>query len=749
MDKENMKEEKEYLYSVNELLQYLLKVEIDKLSGIKKEVISFRKDMWENSIHYTNDFDRLTEMNQYLQQEHIRTAEYESARKNVEMFKTLIESPYFGRVDFIEKGEEEVEKVYIGKGNITDPKTGRIYVYDWRAPISSMYYRFEHGKASFKAPFGEIEGEITLKRQYKIVEANLKYFFDCSIQISDEILQDVLGSNSSTKMRSIIETIQKEQDMVIRDSDNDLLIVQGVAGSGKTSIALHRIAFLLYEGLNTKLSSNNILILSPNDAFNNYISHVLPELGEENVERTTMEAIVSDCLKNEMAKYNLEFAGRNRQLEQCIGGRSKLEGEKVSRWVEFKNSDTFKEIIDRYLRLYERKLIQFEDVYYGCKLIMSKSELKSSFLNNKTGVPVAKRLERLKNRLLDMIVELRKDRLYKLEKITQRSEGHEFEIKSFARLLLMKDSKAFETRINKFTELDVFFMYKNLFKSKEQFYKIAKGLSLPDDIDEIIEHSYKDMAFKKVHYEDLTAIAYMKLRVFGNEIKDSIRQVVIDEVQDYYPIQIAIIKELYLEARFTVVGDIAQTIEKNSEVSIYDSISKILDKKKAIRLSLNKSYRSSYEINEFAKKIYNLNTECISFPRFEEAPEVVSAINEEGLIDILLVKMQRYLEEGFETLVILCKTMKQSELLYGRIKDRIKIRIVNGNEEEADKGCMIMPIYAAKGLEFDAVLVYGTDDFNFCSEMDRRLLYIACTRALHRLSLYYEGEKSRFLNGVI
>ena len=741
-----MEEEKSYLANTIELLQHLIETETDNLTGRKRELISSRKDMWDNSAHFADDFDKLIEMNQHLQSVQSRTSDYESTRKSIERYKKMLDTPYFGRLDFIETGEEENEKIYIGKGHVHDGESGKIIVYDWRAPISSMYYRFEPGKASFKAPFGEIVGELTLKRQYKIVKAQLKYFFDCSVQISDEILQEVLSRNSSPKMRNIIETIQKEQDIIIRDTENDLLIVQGVAGSGKTSIALHRVAFLLYEGMSSRLASNNILILAPNDAFNNYIGQVLPELGEENVVRATMEGMVKTILEDEVEKNSfIGFEGRSKQLEECILGRGSIGGDAVVNWVKFKGSSTFREIIDRYLKLYEHRLLKFDDVYYNGRLILNKIEFKSMFLNNKIGAVMAKRLARIESRIMDMTVDLRKERLKKIETIVGRSDEHQFEIKSFSRLLLMKNSQAFSAKLKKVTQLDIFSIYKSLFKSKEQFYKIAKGLTLPEDIDEIIEYTYATMDGQSPNYEDLTAIAYMKLKVFGKDANEDIRQVVIDEVQDYYPIQLAIMKELYERAKFTVVGDIAQSIERSCEVSRYDDLPELLGKSKTIRLSLNRSYRSSYEINEFAKDIHEGIVDCISFPRYEEVPEVIFQENEETLLKMLLERNLRYLGEGFKTVAILCKTMKQTEALYNKLKDKMEIRIVEGNDDETEKGCMIMPIYAAKGLEFDAVLLYGVDDVNYCTNMDRRLLYIACTRALHRLSIYYIGKKSRFL----
>lgn len=284
-------EEQEYLVNTIQHISQELDKELVVLEGRKAELIKLRKEMWENTVHFTSDFERLTEVNQYLSSLESQTAGYDSTLKQIEKYRRLLSSPYFGRFDFSEGESEECEKIYIGIHNVIDMKEQNILVYDWRAPISSIYYEYELGEAEYSTPQGRATGKVQLKRQYKIREGKLQYFFDSSITIDDEMLQQALCRSSSPKMRNIIETIQKEQNAIIRDTENELLIVQGVAGSGKTSIALHRIVFLLYQGLNTKLNSNNIIIISPNEVFSDYISGVIPELGEANVDRITFGEI--------------------------------------------------------------------------------------------------------------------------------------------------------------------------------------------------------------------------------------------------------------------------------------------------------------------------------------------------------------------------------------------------------------------------------------------------------------------------
>ena len=289
----------ETLY-LNNTLDFIKK-ELDKdLSSIKdrrSNLIASRKEMWENGPKSADDFDRIPELNNYLAEINYQTQNYERVSERIEKYKAMLDTPYFGRFDFKEDGYNDVEKIYIGLHNLMDMADISILVYDWRSPIASMYYQCEIGRGSYTSPAGVLSGDLSLKRQYSIENGDLRYFFDSSIQIKDDILQQVLSKNTSPKMRHIVETIQKEQDLIIRDTSSQLLIVQGVAGSGKTSIALHRIAFLLFQGMESKLFSNNIMIISPNSVFSQYIASVLPSLGEENVEQTTLDELTTDILE--------------------------------------------------------------------------------------------------------------------------------------------------------------------------------------------------------------------------------------------------------------------------------------------------------------------------------------------------------------------------------------------------------------------------------------------------------------------
>lgn len=737
---QNHQEESAYLEKVTAFIKNELDNENTMLVEKKRRLIEIRKDMYENTVHFSSDFDRLTEANQYLSEVNYQAAYYSRSLKQIEMQKNMLDSPYFGRFDFIEEGLNIREKIYVGLSNVMDSQTNSILVYDWRAPISGMFYQYEPGSAMYNAPAGTISGDMLLKRQYKIKNSRLRYFYDCSIKINDEILQKVLSQNSSPGMRNIVETIQKEQDTAIRDTENELLIVQGVVGSGKTSIALHRIAFLLYSGISSGLNRGSFIIISPNAIFSKYISSVLPELGEENVEQITFDDIAARHFAG-----RIDFETRNSQLELLtIQGQ----GETALRrsGIEFKGSLNFVQLLDRLIQHYERSMIPFEDVYYDGTMIETRQRIKNIFLDNKYGVPMAKRLKRIENIILNKVHPLQRKRLARIEQTVADSEGHELEVKSFSRLLSIKKTRVFMDRLHRFTEVDYVHLYKALFDDPGLLKRLAGGLELPEDIEQIITQTRGCLEKGYVHYEDCGPLLYLKLRVEGSSMFSDIRQVVIDEAQDYYPMQYEVLKILFREARYTVLGDIHQSIERDVDISLYDDIVKILGREKAaLRLVLNKSYRSSFEINRYTRRLLAGKQKFISFNRHTSRPVVVYR-EARHLVDQAMVRdIDSYFEQGYGSIAIITKTRAGAEDLYARLKDLTLVNLVGNNERKLKKGALIIPAYTAKGLEFDVVLVDDASKENYSTGYDRKLLYIACTRALHQLALYYTGGKSPFV----
>ena len=681
----------------------------------KSEIIEAKKDVRENTEHgitslYTSDgFEALVELSQYINPVTDKIIDYEEEEHKILLLEKMIKSPYFARIDFKFDDEDEFEKIYIGRSSLRKNSYQEMYVYDWRSPIASVFYRFMTGEAFYDAPCGRVTGELNLKRQYEIKNGTLEYFFDSDVQIVDEFLRQLLSQNTTAKMKAIVETIQHEQDVVIRDMENDLLMVQGVAGSGKTSIALHRAAYLMYQGLQTKLSANNIMIISPNSIFEQYISNVLPELGEDNVISSVFEDILSALLNGR------KIQSRNNFLENLIVNSKYKEISRNS--IEFKTSSFFREILDQFLIDIPRQWIEFEDVYYEGKCVVSGQILKDKILG-RPETPLGIKLEQLEDYILEQIFGTGKGRGHKEEKNLIKQE------------------------IQKFIKIDIVELYKILFSNEAYFYSLLQNSNLSQGIKSIWEYTRENLEADRLYYDDAIAIAYLYLKIYGTNKYKNIKQVVIDEAQDYYPLQYEIFNLLFSNAKFTILGDMKQTLAKKEDISFYEQIQKILNKKKSSLIMLDKSFRCTNEILNFSLKFIEQSSQIKSFNRNGDSPKVYIADNSEIFIDEIVKEIKLCQEKGFQSICLICKTEKNSIYLFNKIKHKLDIQLIKNGSVSDLQGVFILPVYMSKGLEFDTVLICDADSQNYHDEDDKNLLYVACTRALHKLSLFCENEVS-------
>ena len=681
----------------------------------KSEIIEAKKDVRENTEHgitslYTSDgFEALVELSQYINPVTDKIIDYEEEEHKILLLEKMIKSPYFARIDFKFDDEDEFEKIYIGRSSLRKNSYQEMYVYDWRSPIASVFYRFMTGEAFYDAPCGRVTGELNLKRQYEIKNGILEYFFDSDVQIVDEFLRQLLSQNTTAKMKAIVETIQHEQDVVIRDMENDLLMVQGVAGSGKTSIALHRAAYLMYQGLQTKLSANNIMIISPNSIFEQYISNVLPELGEDNVISSVFEDILSELLNGR------KIQSRNDFLENLIVNSKYKEISRNS--IEFKTSSFFREILDQFLIDIPRQWIEFEDVYYEGKCVVSGQILKDKILG-RPETPLGIKLEQLEDYILEQIFGTGKGRGHKEEKNLIKQE------------------------IQKFIKIDIVELYKILFSNEAYFYSLLQNSNPTQNIKNIWKFTKENLEADRLYYDDAIAIAYLYLKIYGTNKYKNIKQVVIDEAQDYYPLQYEIFNLLFSNTKFTILGDMKQTLAKKEDISFYEQIQKILNKKKSSLIMLDKSFRCTNEILNFSLKFIEQSSQIKSFNRNGDSPKVYIADNSEIFIDEIVKEIKLCQEKGFQSICLICKTEKNSTYLFNKIKHKLDIQLIKNGSVSDLQGVFILPVYMSKGLEFDTVLICDADSQNYHDEDDKNLLYVACTRALHKLSLFCENEVS-------
>ncbi len=702
--------ENEYLERVLILAKGQLKQAQEIVNKKQLELVEIKKEIRKNRIinmYNTDDFEDLVELNQSSILVTEIVADYDKIKQKINCLENLIESPYFARIDFCFEGEEVPEKIYIGRSSLSEEKSREIYIYDWRSPIASVFYQFMLGNAYYSAPCGRVNGEVALKRQYEIKNSKLLYFFNTDVGINDEILKQMLSKNTSPKMKTIVETIQKEQDMVIRDMQSDLLMIQGVAESGKTSIALHRAAYLMYEGLQSRLSANNILILSPNAIFEEYISGVLPELGERNIVSMVFEDILHMILKENIIQPKRKF------LEKMVSNSPYRE--KIKRSIEFKTSERFKQILDQFVLDVPRYEMEFRDIYFTGQRIAEKEEMKN-FVCQHTELPLAIRLEQLENRILEKGLESKK-RIRKKEKD-----------------LLIQE-------IQKVTKLNISNLYKNLWKNP-LYIQLGEKEEFFEDIEEIRRHTLKNIKSNFLCFDDAIAVLYLHLKIYGNKEYRDIRQVIIDEAQDYYPLQFEILQMLFKQVKFTVLGDINQTISKQENILFYQQVQKCLKKEKSTLIQLNKSFRCTNEILQFSLQFLNTKPEIQSFNRNGDAVTVMALENKEEYLDKIIQKIVEYKEKGFESICLICKTREACKHLFLKLKSKIEVQFITDDRVKNLQRTLILPSYLAKGLEFDAVIICDANAQNYSKEGDKNLLYMECTRALHSLSLFCIGESN-------
>ncbi|MDL2225607.1 AAA family ATPase [Eubacteriales bacterium OttesenSCG-928-M02] len=634
--------EREYLEDMKAIALREIKKLEEEGERYREEIQEAKKEMRTETAHAISDnlygteaFEQLNELSQVATQISITIAGYENAMRQLEKLKKLLSAPYFARIDFTFAGTDTPKEIYIGRSTLR--KAQEICIFDWRAPVASMFYRYGPGPASYQAPQGTIEGTMELKRQYEIKDGLLEYFFDADIEILDEYLRKMLSQNASPQMKSIVETIQREQDMVIRDEKSDVLVVQGVAGSGKTSVALHRAAYLMYAGLTDTLASQNILILSPNTVFEKYIANVLPELGEENVNTYLLEELFRAILGVREIQTRLSV------MEQMVMG----EGD----WV---------------CTLYHSMVFKCTEAFLAILDILPIPERQPNAIRG---------------------------------------------------------------------------AYTRLFAQKGYLQALGKeaGVELPQDIDEIVAYTLENLETSRLFFDDASALAYLFVKHLEVEDYRHIRQVVVDEAQDYYPIHYHILKGLFPNAKYTILGDIHQTIHKPEEMDFYMDILKVLDKKKNATVTLEKSFRCTNQIIKYAAKI--LHTNIQAFGREGDAPIITQVADGEDRTP-LVKEVENCLALGYGSIGILCKTQRECNRLYEKLSKEMAVTLFDQTAAGSLKGVVILPIYLCKGLEFDAVLLWGVDALHYASQADKNLLFIGCTRALHRLSLFYWGDIS-------
>jgi DNA helicase-2/ATP-dependent DNA helicase PcrA len=707
-----------------------------------KTVRETGRTIWEEGDHVweKGDIDAAVEMKQYTDALKQERQKYEIARRQLIKLERLEQSPWFGRVDFTEEGYKDTEQIYIGLTTFFDEK-GDVLIYDWRAPISGIFYDFELGPAYYLCPEGIIRGQVSLKRQYRIEKNRIRFMLDTDMKIDDELLQEILSKSADEKMRNIVTTIQKEQNRIIRDENHQLLMVQGVAGSGKTSIALHRIAYLLYKYRDTNMTSGNILIFSPNTVFNDYISNVLPELGEENMQQTTFEEYLKSRAGNEAS-----FESSSSHMEYVLTAKER-ESEKIRmRGIAYKSSMDFYHLLNRYAHYLEHNTIPFKDIYFKERILIPKKDIEKMFFHDYAGLPMVRRLEKLRQRLHYLIRGPWEERRRQLIEELQHHPEYKSKVRAYSRLFVFHEFKVVRRQIESILYFNVLKAYMDLFDDTDLFARLA-GESLPPDYKEICMDTGRRIRNQMMGYEDISAYIYLKGILEGVPRMSHIRHVVVDEAQDYTPVQYGILRQLFNKTPMTLLGDFNQTIHPLKTGFGYEQVAEILAPESKAVLKLNKGYRSTMEIVAFTRAILN-DSHIESIQRPGEKPKLIRGSDFDELMDKLVGDVKALKDDGFQSIGIICKTAAESQRVFDSIQTSLQVSLLTKDDANFSRGIIVLPVYLAKGLEFDGAMIIGADKETYGLEEDRKLFYTACTRALHRLHLYYTGEMSPFIKEI-
>lgn len=666
IEREEFERERNYLNKTVSLIRKKISKLGQELFDDDSKALEFKKLIWDTHTEMDHN-----EMRSMMAESDLQVSIMQSKGNYLQRLFRIQNKPYFGSIRFKEEGSEEEDNIYIGITHVEDKLD--YYVHDWRSPICSMFYDYETGPASYKAPSGIIKGNIIKKRQYIIEDAELKHIFDNDLNISDSLLQEVLAEESSDKMKNIVNTIQEEQNKVIRNTEDKNLIVEGIAGSGKTSVALHRIAFLLYRIPN--LTSNNVVVFTPNKVFSEYISNVLPELGEDN----TYDMTFYDLLCQNINEY--------KDIENFTDFISRYYKGNVDNYdiIKYKQSDEIIKDINNYINNL-LSTIKFNNKLEYDNFIEIDTEELNNMLNYKYNrFPLFERIKEISKRIASN----------NYEGSTKNASSIEKKLKELLNI-----------------KLDLKDIFNNFYQSEYSKYK--------DKVND-----------KYLYYEDACIFLYIKSLLVGFNTNHVIKEIVIDEAQDYNKLQYLIIKKTFKTSNYTILGDTNQTINPYYKYDSLEELTSIFESSKYI--TLTKTYRSTGKIIDYTNKILGLNH--VTAIRNDKASDIIFRNNitkNDFLADI------NNLKTISKSIAIITKNDKEAEKVYNMLKDDLDIMLIDGFGH-IKRDLVVVPSYVAKGLEFDSVIIY-TDEDNKYQEKDKYLFYVACTRAQHNLIIYNNSK---------
>ncbi|ACB84480.1 RNA polymerase recycling motor HelD [Natranaerobius thermophilus] len=684
--------------------------------------------------------------------------------ETVDKVKRAKSSPYFSRIDFRDHRDEEPKSYYIGKLSLFKEDNEPVII-DWRSPIASLYYEGRLGEVSYKAYEGEITGELSLKRQYTIENEELQDFFDVDITTTDELLQASLRGSADNKLKDIVSTIQAEQNQVIRADLNKPLIVQGTAGSGKTTIALHRIAYLIYT-YEKSFNPENFMIIAPNKLFLDYISNVLPDLGVEEAKQTTF---TSFCF--ELLEIKEQLTLQDYKLSTLLENYGLTNSEKdLIKWrATFKGSMTFKKLIDNYICQIEQDLLPKEGIELEGYSIMSKDEITTAFMKDYSYLPLFQRIDHIKKKLSTrakqqkslIIQSIQSEYEQKIDQ-ARKSENQELGRKNAVALMEERDQKIARVKqgagkivskyTKQFSKKNYLTHYKNLMKTPSLLKKFCPGNIDEEKVNYLSKTAKTLFKHKQLELEDLAPLLYIKANLEGFSTEIESTNVIIDEAQDFSLFQLHTLKYVLNTKNFTLLGDLSQGIHAYRSIKDWETVNNHIFDKEATSLSLQQSYRTTVEIMNLANQILEQSVNDnvpLARPvvRHGKKPENNVYTQIPDLIQDLAETITKLQSSNYNSIAIIGKTMNECETIKQNLQQqRIDLPVLTGSEEDYQAGAVIIPSYATKGLEFDTALIVNLEEEYQKNELDAKLLYVSMTRAMHELYIFNILGKIEFLN---
>ncbi|WP_251860853.1 AAA family ATPase [Clostridium sp. Marseille-Q2269] len=690
--------EKEYLDFIIDKIRKETSIYLDKRKDTVQDIVEYRKEFLEED---KNDEDKVVEY--FDHDRYLKEKLYGFIDKKLKELTVLEQNPYFGRVNFIDEGDED--SIYIGRYGFLETGSYKPFIVDWRAPISQIFYQGKLGNIPYESPEGEIEVDVKSKRQYVIRKGILKGMFDSVLDVKDEVLQMVLTENTKEKLKDIVMTIQEEQDNLIRQPKDKSIIVNGVAGSGKTTIALHRVAYLLYNY--RKQIQDKVLILGPNNIFVDYISEVLPSLGENGVKQTTFKDFIEDLIPID------KFIGYDDYIKRLIGKDNKFIED-----IKHKQSMDYMKDLNNFMDSLEQNTFTTKDVILVDEVAISKKEIDEMLYSYYKYMPLFKRSKKVKRIVFSKIRDARNKKVYEIKK------QYEEKISKLSKeeLELSKNNIEFERKNT----------IRSLVKKSIELKKSLVWLNNPQVLDVYNEFNKN----KELTIDDVIAILYLKIKLEGLRYKNEIKHIVIDEAQDYSFLQFVVLKELTDCQSFTIVGDVNQrTLPCNNQIPML-CLDSVFDRVDVEYFNLDKSYRSTKEIMEYANKYLSTN-KIVPLVREGEPVKEVTVNNTQELVDKINYYLDYLDNKEYENIAIITATLEKGKVIGAELKKERYINLIHREDIIYSGGKIIIPSYLSKGLEFDATILVLDDN----NEIEH-LKYIMATRALHEMIVVHnEDEK--------